>query len=230
MLKNLVNNYLDIELSDKQVKLFDLYYEKLVSYNEHTNLTRITSKFDAQVKHFLDSMYLGRLLDFNKPLNLCDMGAGAGFPSIPLLILYPNLKVTIVESQIKRVQFLKELKQVLELDFNIEHKRAENFALESIEKFDIVTARALGELKLILEFGVPMLKVGGYFIAPKGSKYQEELDDALNAMKVLNIKLIEIDKFELPNDSGFRANLLLKKEKHVSGYPRQFAIIKKKPL
>lgn len=230
MLNTYISNILGIKLTDDQVSKFDAYYNLLVEYNKHTNLTRITSREDADIKHFLDSVIISKLLDFNQSISICDMGAGAGFPSIPLLIVFPNLEVTIVESQIKRVQFLEQLKEKLGIQFSIEHDRAESFANRSLQKFDIVTARALGELRLILEFGVPMLKIGGYFIAPKGSKYKEELDAAQHAIKVLSVKLVNQDTFDLPKDNGFRANLLFKKEKHTAGYPRPFPVIKKKPL
>ena len=230
MLNTYIYNLLGIKLTDHQISQFDAYYNLLVDYNKHTNLTRITSKDDADVKHFLDSLSLSRLIDFSEKIKLCDMGAGAGFPSIPLLILYPNIDLTIVESQIKRIQFLEQLKKKLELNFKIIHDRAEVFAANHLKTFDVVTARALGELRLILEFGVPMLKVSGYFIAPKGSKYEEELALAQNAIEVLKVKLIKRDLFELPNDYGFRANLLFIKENHTNGYPRPYPTIKKKPL
>lgn len=230
MLNTYITNILGIKLTEQQIGQFDAYYNLLVAYNKHTNLTRITSRDDADIKHFLDSVLISKLVDLSKVVTLCDMGAGAGFPSIPLLIVFPNIQVTIVESQIKRVQFLQELKKTLNLEFEIVHDRAENFSSKNYQQFDMVTARALGELRLILEFGVPMLKVGGYFIAPKGSKFEEELTSAAHAIKVLNVELITQDLFELPLESGFRANLLFRKEKHVSGYPRAFPIIKKKPL
>ena len=230
MLNTYIENALGIKLTNQQVRQFDAYYHLLVDYNTHTNLTRITSRMDADIKHFLDSVLLSKLIDMDQDLKLCDMGAGAGFPSIPLLIVFPKLKVTIVESQIKRIQFLETLKKALELDFEIIHDRAETYAEKNLETFDVVTARALGELRLILEFGVPMLKVGGYFIAPKGSKYEEEITVASNAIKVLHVKLVTKALLELPESFGFRANLLFTKIKHTKDYPRPFALIKKKPL
>lgn len=229
MLKKLFNKYLNYELTDKQVVQFDTYYDFLVSYNEHTNLTRITNKEEAYVKHFLDSCLLGLGIDFNQVESICDMGAGAGFPSIPLLMIYPNLKVTIVESQIKRVEFLNQLKEKLNLEYEVVHERAEVYALKNQQKFDVVTARALGELNIILEYGIPMLKIGGIFIAPKGSKYEEEIKRADKALKILNSKISHIENFELEN-MGFRANIYIIKEKHQSGYPRAYAKIIKNPL
>src|SRR5690606_26482177 len=110
------------------------------------------------------------------------------------------------------------------------HARAEDYAKDNQKKFDYVTARALGELRMILEFGSPMLKVGGYFIAPKGSKYQEELADAKTAILKLGMKYKESDLVTLPKDHGFRANMLFEKIEHKPGFPRAFSLIKKKPL
>lgn len=230
MLNTYIEKELGIRLTAKQLEQFDAYYHLIVEYNQHTNLTRITDRHEADIKHFLDSMLLVRLIDTSKKLSLCDMGAGAGFPSIPLLILNNHIEVTIVESQTKRVQFLNLLKSTLGLPFEIVHARAEDYAREHQKQFDYVTARALGELRMILEFGSPMLKVGGYFIAPKGSKYEEELQDAKQAILTLGMMYEKSDLVRLPEGHGFRANMLFKKVAHKPGYPRAFSLIKKKPL
>lgn len=230
MYSDILEKELNVILSEEQKKQFKNYYNELVSYNSHTNLTRITDEKEVYIKHFLDSLLLKKLVDFNEIKNLCDMGAGAGFPSVPLLILFPHLKVTIVESQIKRVNFLNHLKDKIMVNFEIIHDRAENFSRKNQEKFDCVTARALGELNLILEYGVPLLKKDGFFIAPKGSKYLEEIENAQKAMKTLCVEIVKKDTFELVENSGFRSNLLLKKHKHVPGYPRDYAKIIKAPL
>lgn len=230
MLNTYIEKELGIKLTAQQLEQFDAYYNLIVAYNQHTNLTRITDRSEADIKHFLDSMLLIRFIDTSKQISLCDMGAGAGFPSIPLLILNNNLEVTIVESQTKRVQFLNLLKSTLNIEFDIFHARVEDYAKDNQNKFDYVTARALGELRMILEFGSPMLKVGGYFIAPKGSKYQEELADAKNTVLKLGMTYKESDLITLPENHGFRANMLFKKVAHIPGYPRAFSLIKKKPL
>lgn len=230
MFKRQIKAALNIDLNEKQLSMFNDYYNKLIDYNKHTNLTRITDEKEVYIKHFIDSCLLGRLTDLNLIENLCDMGAGAGFPSVPLLIIYPHLKVTIVESQIKRINFLNELQKDLGLSFNVVHERAESYATKNQETFDVVTARALGELNMILEFGIPMLKVGGLFIAPKGLKYQEEINLASNALKALQSEILKIDAFELAENAGFRANILIRKTGHVKGYPRTFSLISKKPL
>lgn len=230
MLKTLLKTELNYDLTDAQLNQFKIYYDLLVSYNKHTNLTRITSLEDVYIKHFLDSALLTRLIDFKKLSTLVDMGAGAGFPSVPILILYPHLKVTIVESQIKRVTFLQELVKTLNLNVDIVHDRVEVYALKTQKHFDVVTARALGELNIILEYGIPMLKEKGYFIAPKGSKYQEEIDAAKHALTILKSEVVKVETLELPNEQGFRANLLILKHTHVSGFPRAYQQMIKKPL
>ncbi|VEU82986.1 16S rRNA (guanine(527)-N(7))-methyltransferase RsmG [Acholeplasma hippikon] len=230
MNSHLIEKALKIKLNQDQIEKFQKYYKHLVDFNTHTNLTRITDEKEVYIKHFLDSVLISNLVDFNEINTICDMGAGAGFPSVPLLIVFPHLKVTIVESQIKRVKFLNELQEILGITFEVVHERAEVYAKNNLNKFDCVTARALGELNLILEYGIPMLKVNGYFIAPKGSKYQEEIAHAQNALKVLQSEIVKISTFDLIEESGFRANILIKKRAHVSGYPREYARIVKKPL
>lgn len=230
MFKDEVLKALDYTLTDEQLKKFDTYFQLLVDYNKHTNLTRITNEEDVYIKHFLDSLLLTKLIDFKTIEKVCDMGAGAGFPSIPILVIYPHLKVSIVESQIKRIQFLNELIKALSLDVDIVHERAEVYAKTHQQTFDLVTARALGELNIILEYGIPMLKENGYFIAPKGFKYKEELENAKNALKTLKSSVIKVDTLELPSDLGFRANLLIQKKHHVENYPRAYPMILKKPL
>ena len=230
MLRNLFQTNLNYELNNEQIELFNLYYNKLIEYNKHTNLTRITEKEDVFIKHFLDSVMLTKLIDFNTINNMCDMGSGAGFPAIPILILYPHLNLTLIDSQIKRVTFLNELKEVLNLNYNVAHERAEVYSLENNLKYDLVTVRALTDLNKILEYGIPLLKKEGYLIAAKGLKYEEEILSSQKALKTLKSVIVKIDEFRLPNDSGFRANLLIKKNNHVKGYPRLYKDIIKKPL
>src|SRR5690606_32889284 len=162
----MLNTYIDMIKKTSVAKdviatKFSQYKDLLIEYNKHTNLTRITEANEVYVKHFLDSCLLGELIDFNQVTSLCDMCSGAGFHGVLLLIIYQHLKLTIVESQIKRVQFLNALKEKLALDFEVVHERAEVYAKKNQLKFDLVTARALGELQMILEFGVPMLKTKG---------------------------------------------------------------------
>ena len=222
---------LGISLSHHQQNLFALYFEALLAYNKHTNITRITDEQEVFYKHFYDSLSIVKVIDFTNVSCLCDMGAGAGFPSIPLKIAFPHLKITIIDSLNKRIKFLQQLTKTLNLEFvELFHDRIENYALKNTQKFDIVTARALGSIPLILEMGVPMLKNKGHFIAYKSRSYKEELDKSENAIKTLNVRLNKIVDLNLPHQMGERTILDFIKTKHVTGYPRSYSIMEKKPL
>lgn len=222
---------LKINLTQKQLDQFAIYYQFLVEYNKITNLTAITEEKDVYYKHFYDSLLLTQSVDFNKILKMCDIGAGAGFPSIPIKIIYPHLEITIVDSLGKRIKFLEQLIEKLSLEKVIlRHSRAEDHALKNLSSYDLVSARAVGHLAIILELGVPMLKVGGYFLAPKGQNYLEEITESKNAISVLKVKKVKTDVFELPFEYGMRANILFQKEKEIKGYPRPYAQISKKRL
>ena len=219
---------LNIELTFEQQELFRKYYEFLIQENKKYNLTAITDEEEVYYKHFYDSLTLIKTNLIKEGVSLCDIGSGAGFPGIPLKIIYPNLKLTIVESQTKKTEFLKKLVNFLELD-NVEiiNKRAEEYA--HTKYFDVVTARAVADLSILNELCLPLVKKGGYFIAMKGN-YDEELKRTLNGINILGGKLIEVLSFELPKDMGKRNLIIIKKEKMVQGYPRAFSQIKKKPL
>lgn len=225
-----IRKHFNVLLTNEQLEMFETYYKILIEYNKHTNLTRIVEKEEVYYKHFYDSMTLSNHI-FNEDSKLLDMGSGAGFPSIPLKIIYPNLKVTIVDSSNKRITFLKELTNELNLkNVKLIHDRVEVFALKNLKRFDYVTARALGHLNLIAEYGIPTLKVGGRFLAMKGSNVNSELKESENALKVLNATVINQVNLELPYDYGKRSILVIEKKKHIKGYPRKYAQIIKKPL
>jgi len=231
MFKEMVLENLGIDLSDDALKQFDRYYDALISFNKHTNLTRITQREDVDIKHFYDSLALVKTIDLSNVKTLCDMGAGAGFPSIPLKIAYPHLKVTIIDSLGKRITFLKQLIDTLDLkDVHLVYDRIENHAKSHQQTYDVVTARALGKLPLILEMGMPMVKKDGCFIAYKGSNYVDELIESKKALQILKGRLEVERSYELPDDKGGRVHLLIRKQNHVQGYPRSFAAMKKKPL
>lgn len=225
-----VRKHFGILLTNEQMNQFETYYEKLIEYNKHTNLTRITIKDEVYYKHFYDSLTLTSFIN-KKDGKILDMGSGAGFPSIPLKIIFKDLKVTIVDSLNKRIVFLKELVKELNLKYvNLIHDRAENFSLKNKQKFDYVTARALGKLNLILEMGIPALKVNAKFLAMKGKDGFNELNESLNALKVLNSKVINQMELELPKNYGKRSIIVIEKQKHIKGYPRKYQNILKKPL
>ena len=220
-----------IILSEKQIQQFELYYTTLIEWNQKMNLTAITQKEDVYLKHFYDSL----TISFDYPLDqqsLCDIGAGAGFPSIPLKIVYPNLKITIVDSLTKRITFLKHLANVLELE-NVTaiSARAEEYAKDHRESFDIVTARAVARLNILDELCLPLVKINGDFITLKGLKAQEELKEAKAGIEKLGGKVTKEIDFTLTDENDYRSNIYIHKiKKTPSLYPRTFGKIKKKPL
>lgn len=221
----------DIILSDLQLNQLETYFHMLVEWNEKMNLTNITEKEDVYLKHFFDSITLAFYHKLNNQ-RICDIGAGAGFPSIPLKIVFPNLKVTIVDSLNKRITFLNALFDALGLDgVEAVSARAEEYCEQHRESFDIVTARAVARFEILDELCLPLVKVGGYFIALKGASGQEEFDIAKSGIQKLGGSLESMHAFTLPNHDDQRMNFYIKKIKQTPNkYPRAFAKIKKSPL
>ena len=226
----------NIELTDKQKQQFKLYFKMLIEVNEHVNLTRITEEDEVYLKHFYDSITplftFGAV--FKDGATLCDVGAGAGFPSIPLKILKPGLKVTIVDSLQKRLNFLKDLISELGLtDVELVHGRAEDVGQNKLyrERFDIVTARAVARMSVLSEYCLPLVKKGGYFVALKGPKAEDELDDGKKALEVLGGKLIKDEELTLPASEEERTLVLVQKVKSTpKKYPRQAGTPRRKPI
>ncbi|BAS47140.1 16S rRNA methyltransferase GidB [Staphylococcus schleiferi] len=223
-----------LTLSDKQKQQFEKYYEMLVEWNEKINLTSITEEHEVYLKHFYDSVTPSFYHDFNQPLSLCDVGAGAGFPSIPLKIMFPEIHVTIVDSLNKRIQFLNQLADALELEgVRFVHDRAETFGKQEDYRasFDIVTARAVARMSVLSELCIPLVKKQGLFLALKSSKGQEELDEARFAVGVLGGKIRQIDTFTLPEDAGERQIITIEKRSQTpKKYPRKPGTPNKTPL
>ncbi|MBA8764241.1 16S rRNA (guanine(527)-N(7))-methyltransferase RsmG [Staphylococcus coagulans] len=223
-----------LTLSNKQKQQFEKYYEMLVEWNEKINLTSITEEHEVYLKHFYDSVTPSFYHDFNQPLSLCDVGAGAGFPSIPLKIMFPEIHVTIVDSLNKRIQFLNQLADVLELEgVRFVHDRAETFGKQEDYRasFDIVTARAVARMSVLSELCIPLVKKQGLFLALKSSKGQEELDEARFAVGVLGGKIRQIDTFTLPEDAGERQIITIEKRSQTpKKYPRKPGTPNKTPL
>lgn len=221
----------NIILTNKQIEQFERYYELLIEWNEKINLTAITNKEEVYLKHFYDSLTIA----FNFQMTnqtLCDIGAGAGFPSIPLKIVFPQLKITIIDSLTKRITFLKYLVKELGLD-QIEaiSVRAEEYALSHREMYDIVTARAVARLNILDELCLPLVKMGGYFITLKGLKANEELIEAKKGIETLGGKVINKEFFTLNDSNDHRCNIYIIKEKETpKKYPRAFGKMKKNPL
>lgn len=221
---------LNIDITDKMLNDLDTYYKMLIDYNSHTNLTRITKENEVYLKHFYDSLTLVKAIDLDDQ-TLLDIGTGAGFPGLVLKIVFPNLKVTLVDSLNKRITFLKSVIEKLNLkDVEAIHARAEEYILDKRESFDIVTSRAVANLNTLSELCIPFVKTHGYFISMK-AEAQEELEKAKKSVKTLGGVLKDTIIFELPYDAGTRT--LIKIEKLVKTsvkYPRKFSEIKKKPL
>ncbi|MBR4496490.1 MAG: 16S rRNA (guanine(527)-N(7))-methyltransferase RsmG [Acholeplasmatales bacterium] len=211
---------------------FNIFYEELIRVNEYMNLTAITERDEVYTKHFLDSLTILKAINSNDKLSLLDVGSGAGFPAIPLAITTNNLDITIIDALGKRIKFLNELIKKLELS-NVKalHKRAEEYAKEKREFYDITTARAVARLPMLLELCLPLTKVGGYFIAMKAQSAKLELEESKKAIELLGGKVLNVLELRLPNDIGTRAIIIIKKVKPTPlKYPRAFAKIKEKPL
>ena len=226
LLKNI-----DIELSERQIEQFKTYFEFLVEYNEVVNLTAITEEEEVYIKHFYDSLLLSKTIDLNSVKTLCDVGSGAGFPSIPLKIAFPHLEITIIDGLDKRITFLKQLTTKLGLTgVNCIHGRAEEYARENREAFDVVTARAVARANILNELCIPLVKVGGYFVSMKGKNAEEEINEG-NSLKILNAKIIKQNEYFLPKEESKRVLILINHfDKCPNKYPRAYAAIKKKPL
>ncbi|MGX7351980.1 methyltransferase GidB [Enterococcus canis] len=222
-----------LALTDQQMQQFASYYHMLVEWNQQMNLTAITEEKEVYLKHFYDSLTLG--LDFSLDNGtLCDVGAGAGFPSIPLKIAFPELTVTIVDSLNKRIKFLTALVQELELEgVSLYHDRAETFAKkpEQREHYDFVTARAVARLNVLTELCVPLVKKQGYFLALKAAKAEEEIEEAQKAIKLLGARFIEKKALTLPITKDERHIVIIEKvTASPKKYPRKPGTPNKQPI
>lgn len=223
-----------ITLTDKQKKQFETYFRLLVEWNEKINLTAITDKKEVYLKHFYDSIapILQGYID-NSPLSILDIGAGAGFPSIPMKILYPEIDITIIDSLNKRINFLNILANELELSgVHFFHGRAEDFGQDRVfrAKFDIVTARAVARMQVLAELTIPFLKVNGRLIALKAAAAEEELISAEKALKTLFSQVTVNKNYKLPNGDDRNITIVSKKKETPNKYPRKAGTPNKKPL
>ena len=225
---------LGFPLTDRQKEQYERYFELLVEWNEKINLTAITEKDEVYLKHFYDSIapILQGLIE-NQPIRLLDIGAGAGFPSLPMKILFPELDVTIIDSHNKRINFLHLLAEELGLSgVHFYHGRAEDFAQDKAfrAQFDIVTARAVARMQVLSELTIPYLKVGGRLLALKASNAPEELEEAKNALNLLFSKVEDNLQYALPNGDPRYITLVEKKKETPNKYPRKAGMPNKRPL
>lgn len=215
-------------VDDKQISQFEQYLLLLQEWNQKMNLTAITQEEEVWEKHFYDSVVPFLHTQFE---TLADVGSGAGFPGIPLAILWPERKFTLIEPLAKRCRFLDEVKKQLGLDnVTIVNARAEDFVKDHRNAFDVVSARAVARLSILLELCIPLLKPDGLFIALKGAAGLTELKNAAPALKALHVKAVNIEKFNLGSE-GERIIITFQKTAPTPAkYPRSYSLIKKKPL
>lgn len=240
--KSMIQDFesLGLSISDKQLQQFDKYYELLIKWNEVMNLTAITEFDDVCKLHFVDSVSAYKFFDFSeKEFKLIDIGTGAGFPGIPLKIMFPNLHITLLDSLNKRLKFLDEV--IDELNLNEEgsirtlHGRAEDYSSvkkDSLrETFDLATSRAVANMTTLSEYCIPYVIPGGKFIAYKSEKASEELKNAKGALHLLGGKLSSVNEFSLPDSDISRTICIVDKIEHTSKkYPRKAGIPSKQPL
>ena len=208
-----------IEYNMEILQKFDTFYDLLIEWNNKFNLTAITDKTEVEIKHFIDSITIYPYIKDNQ--YICDIGAGAGFPSIPLAILKPNCKFVLIDSLNKRVNFLNEVVNKLGLtNCTCIHTRVEDFAIKNRESFDITLARAVAPLNILLEYTMPLLKVNGLLISHKGSNINEEIDEAKAASNILNCKINNKYELELPNGDYRCIIEYIKTAKTPNKYPR----------
>ena len=221
---------LGIEVTEEQLNMLEKYYELLIEYNNVMNLTGITQKEDVYLKHFYDSLTIYRIINLNDEKNLCDLGSGAGFPGIVIKIFFPNLNITLIDSLNKRITFLNKVIKELNLKNIVAiHTRIEEYSKINEEKFDVVTARAVAPLNILLELGIKLVKVGKYFVAMKGNIENEQ--NYKTSILKLNCELNDIKEFQLPIENSKRSLLkIIKKHSTPKIFPRKYNEIKKQPL
>ncbi len=222
-----INN--QINLINKYNNIFETYFEELVSYNEKVNLTAITEKNQVFAKHFLDSIL--PIDEIKQNASLIDVGTGAGFPSLPIKIVRPDVDLTMVDSLNKRINFLNELTQKLNINTKNIHARAEDFALKNRDKYDVAVARAVARLNTLIEYLLPVVKIGGIVLAYKATNCEEEINEAKNAIKILGGEYVKTLHYVLPNNQGERNIVVIRKIKETpKQYPRSKNLPKLKPI
>ncbi len=221
---------INIDINDELLNKFEKYKKLLQDWNNKFNLTTIIEDNEVYLKHFYDSVYLSSVTDLNNK-SICDFGTGAGFPGLVLAIIYNDSKFTLLESNSKKVLFLKEVVKELNLkNVKVINQRAEIYGKDSREEFDIITCRAVSNLSIILELSISMLKVNGLFI-PMKSNVEDEFNKSIKLQKELGYDFINKVEYKLPIEESNRTILIYKKNKKTDlKYPRNYNIIKKNSI
>lgn len=225
---------ISIQLDDNKRNQFMEFYKLLIEWNQYMNLTAITEYEEVVEKHFVDSLSIVKAINLCEIENIIDIGTGAGFPGIPIKIIYPHLKVTLLDSLNKRVKFLNTIIEKLELkNINVIHGRAEDYAKqkEYREKYELCVSRAVANLSTLSEYCIPYISVGGMFISYKSDEIDEELLKSKNAVKILGAKISDVIRFQLPGTDIRRTFIKIEKIKNTPKiYPRRAGIPGKEPL
>ena len=221
---------LNIKITDNQLEQLDKYYHLLYLENKKYNLTAITDEPSVYLKHFYDSLTIVKTIELNNQY-ICDIGTGAGFPGMVLKIIFPNIKIDLLDATLKKCEFLSMIIKELKLSgINVINARAEEYSIKNREKYDIVTSRAVAPLKHLLEYSIPLLKIDGLFVALK-SNIDNELININNYYQKLGLTDEEITKFKLPYEDSLRTIYKIKKIKKTPLiYPRKYSQIKKKDI
>lgn len=204
---------LGFNYDDEMICKIEKYYEVLVEYNKHTNLTRIIEKDEAYLKHFYDSLTIKKVINLEEIVTILDFGTGAGFPGVVLKIFYPNIKLTLLDSNNKKTKFLMHLCEVLNLKVEIVNDRAENFTKKRLNYYDVVIARAVANMRVLTELSLPLVKESGYFIAMKANS-KEELKDSKNTIEIMDSQVIQVEEFIL-SDGSPRSIIKIQKNKNT---------------
>lgn len=223
-------NKIGIKPSIEVLNKLDIYANYLLDYNKHTNLTAIRSIDEVYLKHFYDSLTITKVYDFNNCNSLIDVGTGAGFPGVVIKLFYPSINLTLIDSNNKKTKFLTELCKILKIDVEIINDRVENYSKNNLNKFDVVTSRAVANLRVLSELSIPLVKEGGLFIPLKGN-ITEELKEAKDTISLMHSNIIKILEFELYNNTGNRNIIVIKKNANtLINEIRSYDKIIKKPL
>ena len=224
------NNFIDlvkdlgIEINDSKLQALNKYYDFLIEYNNHTNLTGIVEESEVYLKHFYDSLTISKIIDLNKVSTVLDIGSGAGFPGIVLKIFFPHIKLTVLDSNNKKTKFLTELCNKLDLDVEVINQRAEEFAKDNLNKFDLVTSRAVAFMDIIIELSIPFASVNKNVVLMKGS-LENEINILEKHYKELNIKSYLIK--DVSYNDNIRNLVLLTKDKESNKVMNYSQILKR---